>query len=164
LNSQKQNASADARLLSLQIIWAAMLGSVFLYAVLGFVLSPPAFSVRALGFTGEEPSVLPTTLAILLYMAGLLALVLVAPRVLRSFLRRAESEQNPALVQTGFILAFAACEAGALVGLVILFMVRSWVAFMLMAGGALMIALMRPKREHVEAASYKIGPPSGGEA
>lgn len=147
--------SIDARLQVLRIIWAAILGSVFLYAAVGYVLNPPTASWRSLGFAGEGGSASLALVTAGLYVVGLLAAVLFSQLLLRSFLRRAEAEQNPALVQTGLILALAVCEAGALIGLVILFLAGSWNAFLLMAISAMMIAILRPRREQFAAASYK---------
>ena len=156
--SSKANApDIDARLRALRTIWAALLGSVILYAVVGYVVSPPALSWRSLGFAGENGSAALAVVTAGLYLAGLLASVLFSQMTLRSFLRRAEAEQNPALVQTGFIIALVVCEAGALLGLVVLFLARSWTAFLLMGISAMMIVLMRPRREHLAAAGYKIG-------
>jgi len=149
------NASGvEAVLRTLRIIWMAVLGTVFLYAALGYFTSPPIFSWRV-GFAGEGGSLPVGLTAGVLYLVGLLAAVAASQLLLRSFLRRAEAEQNPALVQTGFIVAFVACEAGALLGLVVLFLTKSWVAFLLMAISAMMIAILFPRREQVAAAGYK---------
>ena len=155
MSSNANATDIDARLRALRAIWAALLGSVFLYAVVGYAVSPPGLSWRALGFAGESGSVTLALVASGLYMVGLLSAVLFPQLLLRSFLRRAEAEQNPALVQTGFILALAVCEAGALLGLVILFLVASWNAFLLMGISAMSIALLRPRREQLAAACYK---------
>ena len=147
----------DARLRTLRTMWAAFLGTVCLYAVVGFVVHPPAFTWRALGFMGDGTSVTLSLVTAGLFFVGQLAVVLFSQLLLRSFLRRAEAEQNPALVQTGYILAFALCEAGALLGLVILFLIGSWNAFLLMAMSAMMIAILRPRREQLATAGYKTG-------
>jgi hypothetical protein len=156
MSSNVNATDMDARLRALRTIWAALLGSVFLYAAVGYFLRPPAFTWRALGYAGEGGSVGLAFVTMGLYVAGLLAVIL-SQFLLRSFLRRAEAEQNPALVQTGFILTLVVCEAGALLGLVILFLVGSWLAFLLMAMSAMMIAILRPRREMLAAAGYKTG-------
>jgi F0F1-type ATP synthase membrane subunit c/vacuolar-type H+-ATPase subunit K len=155
MSSNMKAPDIDTRLRSLRIIWAAILGTIFLYAALGYFESPPILSWRV-GFAGEDGSAALGLTAGVLYLVGLLAAVGASQLLLRSFLRRAEAEQNPALVQTGFIVAFVFCEAGALIGLVILFMTRSWVAFLLMAISAMMVAILFPRREQVAAAGYKI--------
>jgi hypothetical protein len=154
MSSNANAAVTDARLRTLRIIWAALLGTVFLYAALGYFTSPPIFSWRA-GFAGEGGSAALGLAAGGLYLVGLLAAVGASQLLLRSFLRRAEAEQSHALVQTGFIVAFVACESGALLGLVVLFMTRSWLAFLLMGVSAMMIAILYPRREQVAAAGYK---------
>ena len=154
MSSNVNATGIDARLRTLRIIWAALLGTVFLYAVLGYFQSPPILSWRV-GFAGESGSAALGLTAAGLYLVGLLAAVAASQLLLRSFLRRAEAEQNPALVQTGFIVAFVVCEAGALIGLVILFMTKSWLAFLLMGVSAMMIAILFPRREQVAAAGYK---------
>jgi hypothetical protein len=156
MSSSVNAPDVDARLRALRTIWAAMLGSVFLYAVLGYALHPPAFTWRALGYAGEGGSVGVALVTAGLYVVALAA-VLCSQFVLRSFLRRAEAEQNTALVQTGFILALAVCEAGALIGLVILFLAGTWLAFALMGASAMMMVVLRPRREMLAAAGYKTG-------
>jgi hypothetical protein len=155
MSSQVAASDIDARLRVMRIIWAAFLGAVCLYAVVGYVVNPPTLSWRSWGFGGEGGSLGLSLAAAGLYAAGLLASVLFAPLLWRSFLRRAEAEQKPALVQTGFIVALAVCEAGALLGLTILFLTRSWNAFLLMGTSAMMIALLRPRREQLAAAAYR---------
>ena len=156
MSSTVNTPDADARLRTLRTIWAAILGSVFLYAVLGYVISPPALTWRALGYAGEGGSVGIALVTASLYLVGLSA-VICSQFLLRSYLRRAEAEQNPALVQTGYILTFVVAEAGALLGLVILLLAGSWVAFALMAASAMMIVILRPRREHLDAAGYRTG-------
>ena len=155
MSSQVTTPDMDARLRVMRVIWAAFLGSTVLYAVVGYALNPPTFSWRSLGYAGEGGSVGLSLAAAGLHLLGLLAVVLFGPLALRSFNRRAEAEQNPALVQTGFIVALAVTEAGALIGLTLLFLTGSWNAFFLMGLSALMIALMRPRREQLEAAAYR---------
>jgi hypothetical protein len=156
MSSNANATDTDARLRTLRIIWAAILGSVFLYAVVGYAVSPPALTWRALGYAGESGSVGLALVTAGLYLVGLGA-VICSQFLLRSFLRRAEAEQNPALVQTGYILTLVVGEAGALLGLVILLLAGSWVAFALMAASAMMIVILRPRREHLDAAGYKTG-------
>ena len=157
MSSSVNAPDIDARLRALRTIWAAILGSVFFYAVVGYVLHPPAFNLRSLSHAGESDSVGLGLTAAGLFLAGQLAVILFSQLLLRSYLRRAEAEQNPALVQTGFILALVLCESGALVGLVILFLTRSWMAFLLMGISAMMIAILRPRREQLAAAGYRTG-------
>ena len=154
MGSNTNGPDVDTRLRSLRIVWAAILGTVFLYALLGYFTSPPILSWRV-GFAGEDGDAARGLTAGGLYLAGLLASVAASQLLLRSFLRRAEAEQNPALVQTGFIVAFVACEAGALVGLVILFMTKSWLAFLLMGISAMMLAILWPRRDQLAAAGYR---------
>ena len=154
MSSNVNGPDIDTRLRSIRIIWAAILATVFVYALVGYFQSPPILSWRV-GFAGESGSVAVALTAGVLYLVGLLAASAASQLLLRSYLRRAEAEQNPALAQTGFIVAFVACEAGALIGLVILFLTKSWVAFLLMGISAMMIAILWPRREQLAAAGYK---------
>jgi hypothetical protein len=156
MSSNLNVPDVDARLRVLRTIWAALLGSVCLYALVGYVASPPTLSWRSFGFAGEGGSLALGLTAAGLYLVGLLSSVGLSQLLLRSFLRRAEAEQNPALVQTGFIVALAVCEAGGLLGLAVLFLTKSWMAFLLMGISAMMIGLLYPRREQVAAAGYKI--------
>ncbi|MFL6256768.1 MAG: hypothetical protein ACJ74T_17315, partial [Pyrinomonadaceae bacterium] len=89
---------------------------------------------------------------------GALALVLVAVSfVVRGFFYGlAARQQQPMLVQGGFILSMALCEAGVLMGLVGVFVTRNDAAYLLFALGALGMLLHFPRREQLEA-TYRKG-------
>ena len=156
MSSSKDNMSLDERMSAMRLIWGVMLGSVVLYAVAGVAMNPPGFSARALAHGGEDGSPAAIVASVVLYTAGLAACIFVAPRLMRSFLARAEREQRPGLVQTGLVVSLAVCEAVALAGLCVLLATGSWVALMLMAASALMIVILRPRRDQLAAAGYKI--------
>jgi hypothetical protein len=71
------------------------------------------------------------------------------------FLNQSVEQQKVALVQTGFIVAIAMCEAGALFGLVDLMTTGNRYYFVVMIIAVLGILIHFPRRDHLLAAGYK---------
>ena len=141
------DAVPDARLRTMRILWAVFLINIGLFVVVCLVASPDY----------EEPSAgaggVPTVLLVLLALgfSAVAASFFVKP----GFYRRAAERQEPALLQTGFILALVFCETAALLGVVGVFITQSNYAYALFALGALGQALHFPRREQVLSAYYK---------
>ena len=134
----------NARLTMLRILWAVFLVTIFNFALLGW-------------FTRPEPDAGAEGVPPLLYAlaAGALASVAASFVVKPVFYRRAAERQEPARLQTGFIVAMVFCEVAALLGLVGLFTTRCDYAFALLGVAALGEALHFPRREEVLAVYYK---------
>ena len=136
------DAGADVRLRTLRILWAVFLANVGLMALASHFARPEM----------EAGGVPP-----LLYALAAAALSSVAASFFlkASYYRRAAERQEPAQLQTGFIVALALCEAPVLLGLVGLFATGCDYAYALFALGALGIALHFPRREQVFASYFK---------
>ncbi len=136
------DSGADVRLRTMRILWAVFLANVGLMALAGH------FGRPEMDVEGVPP---------LLYALGAAALSSVAASfiVKASFYGRAAGRQEPARLQTGFIIALALCEAAVLMGLVGLFTTGCDYAYGLFALGALGMALHFPRREQVLATYYK---------
>jgi len=98
----------------------------------------------------------PNSMRILALAALAITLVIVSLLVKRTILKRAVESQNVLLVQQGFIIAWAICEVGGLLGVVdrlVLGDSQYYVLFLIAAAGT---TLNFPKREHLLAASPRI--------
>ncbi|HEX8282145.1 MAG TPA: hypothetical protein VF588_02270 [Pyrinomonadaceae bacterium] len=147
MNHPAAGAGLDLRLRTMRILWAMFLITIGLFVLVTYV-SRPDDETRA------EIASDPQTL--LLVLAAVALSSVVASFVLKAgFYRRAAEQQQPALLQSGFIVAMALCEAAVLLGLVALFITWNDYAYLLFALGALGEALHFPRREQVQAAYYK---------
>jgi hypothetical protein len=141
------DAGLNTRLRTMRILWAVFLVCVGQFALVGWFARAEA-DASAEGGTGVPP---------LLYVFAAVGVASVAASfVLKSnFYRRAAERQDPAQLQTGFILAMVFCEVAALLGLVGLFQTPGVHAYALFALAALGEALHFPRREQVMSAYYK---------
>ncbi len=130
----------------MRILWGSFLACVGLFVLVTRLTRPADLPVEPAG--GSSP---------LLYVLGVLALVVVTASFFLKgiFYRRGAEQQQPLLVQSGFILAMALCEAGVLMGLVGIFATRDDAFYLLFALGALGMLLHFPRREQLEAAFHK---------
>ena len=146
MNQRATKAGPDVFLRTMRILWGSFLVCVGLF-VLVTRLTRPA----------DMPAEVSRGIDPLLYVLGALALMGVAASFYLKgiFYRRGVEQQQPLLVQAGFILAMAFCEAGVLMGLVGVFATRNDAYYLLFALGALGMLLHFPRREQVEAAFYK---------
>jgi hypothetical protein len=137
----------EVHLRTMRILWVVFLICVGLFVLVTVLTRPDDETVAEMG--GGNTT--------LLYVLAALALASVAASFVAKgiFYRRAAEQQLPALVQVGFTLAMALCEAGVLFGLVGVFVTRNDAAYLLFALGALGMVLHIPRREQVEAAYYK---------
>jgi uncharacterized membrane protein HdeD (DUF308 family) len=146
MNQPATKAGPEAFLLTMRILWGAFLVCVGLFVLVTKLTRPANVPAEVAG--GLDP---------LLYVLGVLALVAVAASFFMKgiFYRRAVKHQQPILMQAGFTIAMALCEAGVLMGLVGVFVTRNDAAYLLFALGALGMLLHFPRREQLEAAAYK---------
>jgi hypothetical protein len=131
---------------TMRILWGSFLVCVGLFVLVTRLTRPAGLPAESAGGSGP-----------LLYVLGVLALVVVAASFLLKgiFYRRGAEQQQPLLVQAGFILAMALCEAGVLMGMVGIFATRNDAFYLLFALGALGMLLHFPRRAQVEAAYRK---------
>jgi hypothetical protein len=141
--NQNTQSNVDARYRIMLIIWFALLSSVGIYFVVAQLVQPP-----------QTDSTQNTMLTLILFGMGTL-MVLASFALKHRFLRQSVERQEIALVQTGFIVAIALCEAAALFGLVDLMVTGNRYYFVLMIIGALGILFHFPRRDQLLAAMYK---------
>jgi F0F1-type ATP synthase membrane subunit c/vacuolar-type H+-ATPase subunit K len=141
--NQSTQPNVDARYRVMLVIWFALLSAVGIYFVVAQVVQPP-----------EVDSAQNKMLTPILFGLGTLVVV-VSFAVKQRFLRQSVERQEVALVQTGFIVAVAMCEASALFGLVDLMVTGNRYYFVVMMIGALGILFHFPRRDHLLGATYK---------
>jgi hypothetical protein len=141
--NQSTQPNVDARYRIMLVIWLGLLSAVGLYFVVAQVVQTP-----------EVDSAQNKMLTVVLSGMGAL-LVLLSFAVKQRFLKQSVERQEIALVQTGFIVAVAMCEAGALFGLVDLMVTGNNYYFVVMLIGALGILFHFPRRDQLLGAMYK---------
>ena len=141
------DAGPEDRLRTMRIIWAVFLVVVGMFVLFTRLARPDDETIAETG--GGNTT--------LLYVLAALALSsVVASFVLKAtFYRRAAERRQPALLQTGFVVAMALCEAAVLLGLVGVFVTWNDYAYLLFALGALGEVLHFPRREQLMSAYYK---------
>lgn len=144
------DAGPEVRLRTMRILWVVFLVIVGLFFLVTY-LSRPEEWWRA-KVEGQDN----TTLLFVLTAVALSSVV--ASFVLKAtFYRRAAERQQPALLQTGFIVAIMLCETAVLLGVVSVRTTWNDYAYGLFALGALGEALHFPRREQVMSAYFKRG-------
>lgn len=141
------DAGPEVRLRTMRILWGAFLAAVGLFVLVTRFARPDEETIAEMD--GGNTT--------LLYVLAALALsTVVASFVVKAtFYRRAAAQQQPALIQIGFIIAMALSEAAVLFGMVGIFVTWNDYAYLLFALGALGEALHFPRREQLMAAYYK---------
>jgi hypothetical protein len=145
---QTHQASLDAQYRTLLILWFAFLSSIVVFFALSLVFPRHEDAENRL-------------LTILFNAAGALLVVISFP-VKRNFLSRSVELQQVPLVNTGFILAAAFCEAAALFGLLDLLGAQDRYYFILIALAFVGLLLHFPRRSYLESASYRQAGGIGG--
>jgi hypothetical protein len=126
-------------------IWGAILMSSLMFALMAWFIGQPTQLAGGDNFT--------VLFAALFFAAS--GAVGVSFVLKNKQLARAVAEQSPAILQSGYIVAWALCEAAALFGLVGVFVTKASAFFALMALGALGLALHFPKRDDLHATTFK---------
>lgn len=126
---------------TLLILWFAFLMTIVMYMFLTFVMPQPE--------TDANRTLTVVFSAISVFLVGLSFVIK------KKFFARAAQEQQVSFVTTGFILAMALCEVGGLLGLVDFMVAHDRYFYLLMAISFIGIALHFPKRQDLEAASFK---------
>jgi amino acid permease len=140
-------ASPESQLRVMRILWVVFLITISLFVLVTYVSRPDDETIAEMG--GGN-----TTLLFVLAAVALSSVV--ASFVLKAtFYKRAAEQRQPAVLQTGFIVAMVMCEAAVLLGLVGVFITWNDYAYLLFALGALGEALHFPRREQVLSAYYK---------
>jgi hypothetical protein len=131
---------------TLVILWFALLMSIGMYFL---------FSLFVAAGGGTEPRNPPNTLLIVVLTALGVVLVLLSFVVKKKLLERSVETQDVNLVQKGLVIACVMCEVSALLGLfehLVIGHRQYYVLFLVAAAGT---ASHFPRRNQLEAASYK---------
>ena len=140
-------ANPEAQLRVMRILWVVFLITISLFVLVTYVSRPDDETIAEMGGGNKT---------LLFVLAAVALSSVVASFVLKAnFYRRAAEQRQPAVLQTGFIVAMVLCEAAVLLGLVGVFITWNDYAYLLFALGALGEALHFPRREQVQAAYYK---------
>jgi hypothetical protein len=140
LNDQGK-AKLDAQYRTLLVLWMAFLSMFVLYYFLPVAI-------------GQHPITENRVLTIFFNVVSPL-LVAISFFVKRNFLARSVAAQDARLVTTGFIVAAAFCEAGALLGLLDFLVAQDRYYFVLIGFAMVGLVLHFPRPVHLDAASYK---------
>lgn len=139
--TQPDQAKLDLRYRTLLILWVGFLSMFLIYYFLPIVIQAqqqPENHLLRIVFNVISP----------LFVA-------ISFFVKRNFFARSVEAQDVRLVNTGFIVAAAFCEAGALIGLLDFLVAHDRYYFLLIGFALFGLALHFPRRIHLQAASYK---------
>ena len=147
MNSQTANqndpqANIEQRILTMRILWFAMLMSVVIYYVFTFFVERSEDLV-------EKPG-----LSISLLAAGVLT-TLISFLIKSRLLTKAVEQRNVGMVQQAYIVTWAITEVAALLGLLDYFTTSHRHYFLLYLIAACGMLLHFPRREPVENAAFK---------
>ncbi|MEK6282441.1 MAG: hypothetical protein AABN95_18940 [Acidobacteriota bacterium] len=134
----------NKRYQTLIVLWFAILMNIGVFFLVSIFAGP-----------GNPPTGLPSSLLTFVLAAVGTLLVVLSFAVKRKLLERSVDNQDVTLVQKALVIACAMCEAAALLGLLERFIVRSSDYYLLFLIAALGTAFHFPRREQLEAATYK---------
>lgn len=135
----------NKRYQTLLFLWFALLMSIVLYFVVALLAAPDA---------GAAPGSSNSLLTFALASLGTFVVV-ISFAVKRKLLERSIENQDVALVQKALVVACAMCEVTALMGLLERFIIRNSDYYLLLIVAAIGTVLHFPRREQLQAASYK---------
>lgn len=135
---------------TLVILWAALLTSQFVLLLVVFVTKGEVFRCDF-----SQSIYGPSAAMILGFAVAAVTCFLFSFAFKKRFFQRAEEEQNPDLVQTGFIIACALCEASTLFGLALAFAFTYQYFFAWFALGIIGILLHFPRKSDLLLSGYR---------
>lgn len=138
-NPQQMEARVEARHRTLLFLWFGILMSMSLF--LGLTLFVPS--------SAAEPN---TTLSFA-FMGAAFMVVILSVLIKLRVVQRAIEKRDAAMLQTGYVAAFALCEAAALWGVIDHFVTGSSYYYFPFALGLLGMLVHFPKKDHVRAAT-----------
>ena len=142
MNPQTEPQTIEARILTMLILWFAMLMSVVIYFVITM------FVRRSEDLAANQ------SLSLALLVAGV-STTLVSFLIKAKLLARAVEQRNLARVQQAYIVTFAITEVAALLGLLDFFSTSDRYYYALFIIAACGMLLHFPRREPVENAAFK---------
>ncbi|MBC7901682.1 MAG: hypothetical protein H7070_16700 [Saprospiraceae bacterium] len=147
---QNENPKINGQYQTMIVLWAALLMSQLIFILLIFLTRPQLFTLDfSQHFFGNSMA------QILGFALAAITVVILSFAFRKKFNERAVQEQNPALVQSGLIIACALCEASSLFGLALAFAFDYQYFFFWFALGITGILLHFPRKDALLAASYK---------
>lgn len=141
-NQNNPQMNIEARVLTLRIIWMALLMSVVIYYALTFFVARP-----------EDVTPNPT-MSIALICAAMLA-ILISFVIKNRLLSKAEEQQHLGMVQQAYIVTWAIAEVAALLGLLDFFTTADRYHHALFIIAAVGLLFHFPRRESVVNAAFK---------
>jgi len=139
-------SNLDKRYQTLVVLWFALLMSIGMYFLFSVLVAPSVIN---------DPGNSSRSLLIVTLTALGTFLVIASFAVKRKLLERSVEKQDVSLVQKSLVIACAMCEVSALLGLLEHFIIGNreyYLLFLLAAAGT---AAHFPRRNQLEAASYK---------
>jgi hypothetical protein len=140
-NQNELDLRVTARLKVMRILWLALVISIGLYFLLVVLVAPK---------DGSPNPTLSFALAGMGVFCAILSFLLK-----QRYWTQAVDQQNPSLVQTGFIIAMAFCEVPALFGLIDRFVTANRYFFVLFVIAVVADVFHFPRRQPLLDASYK---------
>jgi hypothetical protein len=134
-------AKIDMQLRTMRILWTGIFLSLVIYYV---------FTLFNKGAADAQ-----NTLVSFAFAAAGLFLVILSFPIKQKFLTQSVETQSMGLVQKGYIVALAVCEAAALLGLLDHFLTGNRYYYLLFIAAVAADLLHFPQRRHLQEASYK---------
>ena len=132
------------------IIWAALLVSQVIFLVMLFFIKPELFR-----FEFSQHPLAPSWPMIVAFAVAAVVCFLLSFSFKKRFIERAYQEKKPEIVQSGFIIAIALCEACSLFGMCLAFAFDYHYFFFWFALGIAGIIAHFPRQKDLLAAGYK---------
>ena len=141
-NQNDPQTSIELRIRTMRTLWFCLLSSVGFYY---------AFTLIA-----ERSERLEPNPSLSLGLIGVAVLMVLASFVIKSkLLSKAVEQQNPGMVQQGYIMTWAITEVAALLGLMDFYLTNDRYYYVLLIIAALGLLLHFPRREHVINAAFR---------
>ena len=148
---QNQKTDTEPIYKTLMLIWFAMLMSQVMFVVMAFVVKP-----ELLAFDMTKPVLGDNPAMVGLFAAAAFGDIIISLFFRKKFLEKSIAEQNVGAVQTALIIGCALAEAVSLFGLILAFAFNYQYFFLFSALGVIGVILHFPRRNDVEAASFRI--------
>jgi hypothetical protein len=138
-NPEQMEARVEARHRTLLFLWFGILMSMSLF--LGLTLFVPSSTAE------------PKTTLSFAFMGAAFMVVILSVLIKLRVVQRAIEKRDAAMLQPGYVAAFALCEAAALWGVIDHFVTGSSYYYFSFALGLLGMLVHFPKKDHVRAAT-----------
>jgi drug/metabolite transporter (DMT)-like permease len=138
----------ELRLRTMRTLWLAMLLSLVTYYV--FTL-----------FINRPPNGAPNNTIFLVLACAAVGAALISFPIKNALVKKAIDQQQPALVQQAYIVAWAVTEVGGVLGILDFYLTGDRYYYVMLIIAACGQLLHAPKREHLVNAAFKRRGPSG---